>query len=207
MTEALTGYELASVEQIDAAIDGLGDAPSAADCYVVSLPYSERALGAVAAKRAGSGGGGGGGTVLASAVVSLLAADILVLHSSPKPVVATPGSGKAIIPVQGLFVYRAGDTGYTTSGHLMLTTPALIAANPDFTPSVMEINLFTAALGTDDLISTFGNQASSDISELAALVGIDKLEDQPIVLYANGGDPTTGNGTATVQMWYLVADV
>jgi hypothetical protein len=53
MTEQLTGYEASSVAEIEAILDG---SPADADqVYLDTIGYSERALAAVAAKRAGSG--------------------------------------------------------------------------------------------------------------------------------------------------------
>jgi hypothetical protein len=56
MTEQLTGYEASSVAEIEAILDA---SPADADTvYLDTIAYSERAIAAVAAKRAGSGGGG-----------------------------------------------------------------------------------------------------------------------------------------------------
>jgi hypothetical protein len=62
VTEQLTGYEASSVAEIEAILD---DSPADADqVYLDTIGYSERAIAAVAAKRAGGGGGVTPGTVL-----------------------------------------------------------------------------------------------------------------------------------------------
>lgn len=57
MPDPLTGYEESSVEEIGAILDA-GGSSTASEIYQATLPYSERAVAAVAAKRAGSGSGG-----------------------------------------------------------------------------------------------------------------------------------------------------
>jgi hypothetical protein len=60
----LTGYEAESIVEVEAVLD---DSPADADeVYQRTIGHSERAIAAVAAKRAGSGGGGGGSTPVAA---------------------------------------------------------------------------------------------------------------------------------------------
>jgi hypothetical protein len=54
MTEQLTGYEASSVAEVGAILDALP--ADAAEVYLLTMAYSERAIAAVAAKRAGGGG-------------------------------------------------------------------------------------------------------------------------------------------------------
>lgn len=125
-------------------------------------------------------------TGIESATVSLSAADISTLVSSPVQIVASPGIGKAIeiISAMGSFTYNS--VAYDNLA-------AIIIGSTAPTDGQVVSNNFILS-GASSIIFKFG----TDISTYNLVI----LEDTPIYVSAVGTDPTVGDGTLTIDILY-----
>jgi hypothetical protein len=126
-----------------------------------------------------------------SVTVNLSSADILALGTTPKVLVAAPGTGKWLLPHKIVLALAFGTTAYTLGD----AVPKVFSPGKDWAP--VSGTLSAGATGT----SVF---TPADIDS-AALGGA--IEDQPIVLTSVDGSPTLGNGTLRVVVYYSVEDV
>jgi hypothetical protein len=140
---------------------------------------------------------------LLKATKHLTSANILSLNTVPVQVVAAPGAGFAIFPIDGTAVYRAGTPYAGTSHHLMMTTATLAALNL----SLIEIRQAGDFMLTSetDLFVSFGNAANSDVTyPQAAVTAVDNA---PLLAYITGSNPTTGTGTVDLTVFYTIIDL
>ena len=127
--------------------------------------------------------------------VHLSSTDIRALFTAPKQLVPAPGVGKAIVPIAAIITYRFATTPYAIGSFLvigpvgvgLLIAPevALIDQSWDmtvmFAPGVMGSPI---AFSTPERPSYFLNK--------------------PLLLFDGSANPTLGDGTATVTVWYAV---
>ena len=121
------------------------------------------------------------------ATVTLSSADILDLHNTPVELVAAPGAGKWLVPVQFVAYFTAGASEYLSGGSVVAawywgTERRADIADLSGTSSSVAVTAVTAS----------GN--ASDVVNKAILIGaVDALTD--------------GDGTLTITVWYSIEDV
>ena len=127
------------------------------------------------------------GGALRKATVTLSSADILDLHNTPVTLVAAPGAGKWLVPVQFVAYFTAGASEYLSGG-------SVVAAwywGTERRADIADLSGTTSAVAVTAVTAT-GN--ASDVVNKAILIGaVDAL--------------TLGDGTLTVTVWYTVEDV
>jgi hypothetical protein len=129
-------------------------------------------------------------SLASTATVNLTAAQIITLHSVPVALVATPGSGLALIPIMMLFEITTTSTVFTGGG---VVAPVYHSATAALTANTVPAATVTAGAGTTYTLLSLGAPASGLV--LTANSGID--------LYAASADFAAGTGTAKVQIWYV----
>lgn len=133
----------------------------------------------------------GGSQTILSATVNLASADILALADSPFTLVPAPGAGKAVMPVYLVGKLAFGSIGYTVGSDLILaasTSGVILTPIP---------GLASALAGTTDLVSFDAVTTTAGAS--------DNLATSDVILTAMG-DPTDGDGTLEVIVYYLLID-
>ena len=156
-----------------------------------SVPTGQTLTIASGATLAVSGSVTGITSYLSTATVNLTAAQIISLHSVPVTLIATPGSGKALV-VHGLLLeMTTTSTGFTGGG---VIAPVYHLATAALTGNTIPASVVNAGAGTSYTLISIGAQASG--LTLSANTGVD--------LYAASSDFATGTGTAVVQVWYSV---
>jgi hypothetical protein len=125
--------------------------------------------------------------------VSLSAAQLRVLHSSPVEIVAAPGAGKAIVPVFLALSFTAGAAHYTSS-----VIPGLYY-NADTSSTDLCATLWRAALISAVDRFVFGLDGASVNNFLASVANKN-------LAFTDTADAITGDGTAVVTMGYTIVD-
>lgn len=105
---------------------------------------------------------------------------ILDLFNTPVEIVPTPGTGKALSVTKVIITLNYVTTTYTATGNLNITEGA-------------------------NNISQFGNSilpatSSKTIQNLSSSVVL--TANNPLMLKITGSNPTLGNGTLRIQVWY-----
>lgn len=122
--------------------------------------------------------------------LTLTSAQVLTLTSSTVQILPAPGAGKVIVPQFAIAQLKYGTTPYSigTTNNLIFRCNGLQAAA-----------LFIAAL----LTGTASNQSYGTAAQSALGTAIE--ENQPLDLVLDGGaDPTGGDGTLTVILYYSI---
>ena len=118
------------------------------------------------------------------AEITLSSAEILALNTTPKQLVAAPGAGKIIVPLQYISTMTFNTVAYATNVNLR-------ARNPSET-------------NTSNLIFSLDSPVS-DIrivqTQLYAVAN-EKLE-----VFVSTGNPTAGNSTMTIGLYYKIHTV
>lgn len=124
------------------------------------------------------------GNALYSQTVTLSSADILDLHNTPITLVAAPGAGKFLVPHRWVVVYTYGSSDY------------LIDSDPD---------IYFAGAGSNTLTTMLGQSNGGNESRTGNWGSCP--EDAPLLAGGMAGNPTDGDGTLTVTVWYSIEDV
>lgn len=131
------------------------------------------------------------------AVLTLTAAQIATIHSDPVQIIPAPGVGYFIQVQQAIFKYNFGTTKYSVSG----VAPAWVAyygqgANVTAV-SVANSNWMT---GTKNGLAIAVNTGINDATYP------DDLDNAPLYIKIGsaGADPTGGDGTITIEIWYFL---
>lgn len=128
------------------------------------------------------------------ATATLTSAQILQLFTTAVTVVAAPNTpGNAIIPLHAVFNYTAGSTPYTDGGgHLRLTTTN-VGFWTDFATAGFwdqSHSMVNAAMTVNSLQASTANYANN-----------------PLLVTETIANPTLGNGSMTVTVYYIQVPV
>lgn len=124
-----------------------------------------------------------------TALITLSAAEILNLNSSPKQIVAAPGANKVIIVHHALLVYTFVSAAYATNTTLEVIWNGLSASSIGF-------------IGA--LAATANRQSIAVPSALSAAVD---FSNKAIMARAQTGNPTTGDSTAKLAVTYSILSI
>jgi hypothetical protein len=124
---------------------------------------------------------------LITAKVDVSSAEILALFTTPKQLVAAPGSGKMILPISAMYYVHAGGIAYATNTDLSISLSGTISTTVD-------APLSSASNKIEVVAPVFTNNNATAIN--AALF-----------VRASGGNPTAGNGTLTVYVTYKIITI
>ena len=125
--------------------------------------------------------------------VTLTSAQILALNSVPQQIVPAPGAGLIIQPVSFLFAYNYNSAAYATNKTLII-----------YNNASQSLEYFL----NDTLLA----QTSSSTAVTVASVGgtqiinspISSVENQPLMIYVQTGNPTGGDATLTIYTTYTI---
>lgn len=138
------------------------------------------------------------GVSIQSATVNLTSDDILALASSPFQILPAQGPGTLAIPIGWFFLFLPGTTPYTGTGtNVQLHIGGVVVENP-----VLETDVY-AGISQKNLMYAAASQEPSDGFTILAS-GIDNQTNQAVKLAADS-DPTDGDGTAKVTLYYILA--
>lgn len=129
--------------------------------------------------------------VVQVATVDISSAEILALYTTAKEVVAAPASGKALIFEKAIIMYDAGTTPYTIGS----------AENLEFKYTDKTGAAVSAALAASDILDETTDQYRLIPAINTALTPVAAA---PICLSLAGANPTAGNGTLKVTIYYRV---
>lgn len=114
------------------------------------------------------------------AEISLSSPQILALNTSPQTLVAAPGAGKIIVVERSIKNFIWNSIAYATNVNLRLRNPTAAS-----TTSIGTIS------GTANRVDTFGN----DLTVVA---------NEALQVWVETGDPTAGDSTMTVGVYYKI---
>ncbi|GAG67338.1 unnamed protein product [marine sediment metagenome] len=110
-------------------------------------------------------------------------AEILTLNSVPLELVEAPGTGSILMPITAIVKYYYGTIVYATNLNLIIL-----------------LDNGTIVLNFNNLISLGADTVMfSGTGTLAPA----QLENEGIELSVQTGDPTAGDGTLVVHLWYI----
>jgi len=115
--------------------------------------------------------------------VSLSSAEILALFTTPKQLVAAPGAGKVIIPERIVYNFIWNSIAYATNTTMLIRNP-------------------TGTDGAGFSISGVANKIEVEQISGQTVVANEKLE-----VFVQTGDPTAGDSTMTVSVYYKIHTV
>lgn len=121
--------------------------------------------------------------------VSLTSAQLLSLNTTPVQLVAAPGAGKYIVPIHMSFDYTYVSTTYTTA------TVQTYETSDKSGPITNNSSFLGFTTNTIRQLYTTGAAGGGIITYVA---------NQPLMIYITVADPTTGNGTAKVNIYYKI---
>ena len=126
--------------------------------------------------------------------VNVSSAQILALNTSPVLLVSAPGAGKLLVLRQVVLNYVAGGTGYTgAGGNLQLfygtASGSVTVINNTTMPDTFLNGTSNQVVASNGFIPSVSSQIGSAINKA-------------ISLNDNNGNPTLGNGTMVVTVWY-----
>jgi len=138
-----------------------------------------------------SGGGGGGGSLLTMYSDSLTISSSQILNSftSPITLVSAKGAGTIIVPINIIMNYTYVSTTYSATSLYAYT----------FTPvsSTAVCGVWTKLNSTTSIISGMNMFANANVGQQYAI-------NAPLLLGPASINPTTGNGTIHVTIYYYV---
>lgn len=127
----------------------------------------------------------GGTSDVLTTKVSLSSAEILNLETTPKTLVAAPGTGKIVQILNYIIKYNYGTVAYVPNG-------------------VLQVFYDTAAdVVSEETVLTLTNSISKYINILTAATTSQILEDKAVILM-NSGTPTDGDGTLDIYITYKI---
>lgn len=121
--------------------------------------------------------------------IDVTAGQMAALNGTPKVLMAAPGAGFAIMPVQFMYRYTYGSAPYDFPDYLEFFFDTQASAN-----SMTSINN-----------NQFLSANRSGYLYVSNQVGDNLLENKSVVLKAKTGNPTTGDGTLSI--WFIFSIV
>lgn len=140
---------------------------------------------------------GPGGPLVA--VTTLTSAQLLAIHTTPVQVVAAPGAGKMILPLQLMLNYTFVTTAYTDGGGNLTVYPNGAAA--DYWWRRASTGFWT--LTASQLVTYGGGTASVG----AGIIPAAPYSNVSLLINNDTANPTLGDGTLTVVIVYVVCSV
>ena len=116
--------------------------------------------------------------------VEVSSAEILALNTTPKELVAAPGAGKVIVPMSMISYYKYGSTAYLTNLNLGIIHQG---SSSDM------LSISNALAGSVDLIN---GVSLSSVAEAIEVINT------ALNVRVRTGDPTAGDGTLDIHLWY-----
>lgn len=115
--------------------------------------------------------------------VTLSSAEILALFTAPKQLVAAPGAGKVIVPERIVYNFIWNSIAYATNTTMLIRNP-------------------TGTDGAGFAISGVANKLEAEQISGQTIIANEKLE-----VFVQTGDPTAGDSTMTVSVYYKIHTV
>lgn len=131
-------------------------------------------------------------SVLQQLVVTITAAQVKALNSTPITLVAGAGAGKFLESVSCITEFQFVTTQYTGSYQIVIQVNGVTLGT--IAQSINMNNFVVSQMAT---ISTFGNIISNALPASTTL-------NAPIILTALTGNPATGDGTLLIHLQYRV---
>jgi hypothetical protein len=136
------------------------------------------------------------GAGLQSATVPISSAQILTLNTAPTILIPAPGAGKTIVVVKATVNFLHGATAYTAPGgnlQLLMGTTSGTAIQ--------------GALCADSILNNNSTNSFCTSSAVASTNPSSQFINLPVSINDNNGNPTTGNGTLSVNVLYFVQTI
>lgn len=130
------------------------------------------------------------GTVGVSTTIAVSSAEILALNTTPKVLIAAPGAGKFIQVLYGYILLDFGGTAYTNE-----TTEIEYATGQDI------VGTITSFLNVG--VDTIRNITATSSGTYA----FSQVENSAVRYRATSADPTTGNGTISINLVYRIVTI
>jgi hypothetical protein len=130
------------------------------------------------------------------ATISVTAAEIIAMYTTPKLLIAAQGAGKSIVVTRAAFTITRTSTAFTGGGVVILQYAATAnGAGTQSCDSTIAATVVTGAAGT--AISVRNGAVISDSAAATT---------QNVGLYLSNATAVfaAGTGTATVDVWYVV---
>lgn len=124
--------------------------------------------------------------------VSLTSPQILALNSTPIEAIPAPGANKAIHVIAAAGLMAFGGIGYASFVDAILTSTSRLGSSHQY------------------ILSSFFDLVSGGNTKLAARSdagGVQITTNEALIIAADGGDPTAGNGTADLFITYVILNV
>ena len=115
----------------------------------------------------------------------LTSAQILTSFATPIEIVAAPGAGKILAPIFAIAQTNYGTITYATNTSLYVYWNSVL-------DSLGPISLAR----TEDYIQILNDAIAADVLAI--------FENQNLTLKTQTGNPTAGDGTLTVYLWYII---
>jgi len=122
--------------------------------------------------------------------VEISSAEILLLYSTPKTLVAAPGAGKVIEFLSAVLFLNHGGTDYADGGNLVIQTATSNTAVSDV---IANTELINEDEDTYEVLQALSDNTSLDVNEGLELTNASAVH-------------TTGNGTLVVDIAYRIHD-
>lgn len=122
--------------------------------------------------------------------ISLTSAEILLLYTTPKTLVAAPGAGKVIEFISAVAFLDHGGTDYAAGGALSIQT---ITGNTTLSDSVAAATLINASADAYVVFQALSAEVATDVNDGLELTNATQVH-------------TTGNGILRVKVSYRIHD-
>jgi hypothetical protein len=128
--------------------------------------------------------------------VSVTAAEIIAMYTTPKALIAAAGAGKSIVITRAVFRIVRSSTAFTGGGAAIIQYNSTAnGAGTNACDSTMASTVITGAAGTTE--TARNGAVLSDVASTAI---------QNVGIYLSNATAVfaAGTGTATVELWYVV---
>jgi len=118
------------------------------------------------------------------AEITLSSAEILALFTTPKTIVAAPGAGRIIVPLQAVIAFTFNSVAYATNTDLYMLNPTSAASS-----GIYNIN---SAVSRLSIVTNFP---------------LELVTNEALRVFIGTGNPTAGNSTMTIGLYYKIHTV